>query len=366
MRPAGRDASGINVGGRAGRRRERGRQKMRSAVFYGKHDLRIEEHEMPSVGPEDVLIRVKACGVCGTDVHIYEGDKGAAEVTPPTILGHEFSGIVEGVGEAVMDYRPGDRVCVDPNCYCGACTPCRSGVAHYCEHMVGYGTTVNGGFAEYCAVNERQVYQLGERTSFEQGAMAEPVACCLHGIDMCRIQPGSQAVVIGGGMIGLLMLQLAKLEGAAKVALLEPVEEKRLVAAKLGADVCIDPLQEDVKEQLHRAGFTWVNTVIECVGRPATIEQAIDIAGNKAVVMMFGLTKPDETIAVKPFEIFKKELELKASYINPYTQKRALDLIDTGRLDVSSMVYGTYGLEKLEEILRDAQARAKGKYIICP
>ena len=366
MRPAGRDASGINVGGRAGRRRERGRQKMRSAVFYGKHDLRIEEHEMPSVGPEDVLIRVKACGVCGTDVHIYEGDKGAAEVTPPTILGHEFSGIVEEVGEAVMDYRPGDRVCVDPNCYCGACTPCRSGVAHYCEHMIGYGTTVNGGFAEYCAVNVRQVYRLGERTSFEQGAMAEPVACCLHGIDMCRIQPGSQAVVIGGGMIGLLMLQLAKLEGAAKVALLEPVEEKRLVAAKLGADVCIDPLQEDVKEQLHRAGFTWMNTVIECVGRPATIEQAIDIAGNKAVVMMFGLTKPDETIAVKPFEIFKKELELKASYINPYTQKRALDLIDTGRLDVSSMVYGTYGLEKLEEILRDAQARAKGKYIICP
>ncbi len=366
MRPAGRAASGINVGGRADRRRERGRQKMRSAVFYGKHDLRIEEHEMPAVGPKDVLIRVKACGVCGTDVHIYEGDKGAAEVTPPTILGHEFSGIVEEVGEAVMDYRPGDRVCVDPNCYCGACTPCRSGVAHYCEHMVGYGTTVNGGFAEYCAVNERQVYRLGERTSFEQGAMAEPVACCLHGIDMCRIQPGSQAVVIGGGMIGLLMLQLAKLEGAAKVALLEPVEEKRLVAAKLGADVCIDPLQEDVKEQLHKAGFTWVNTVIECVGRPATIEQAIDIAGNKAVVMMFGLTKPDETIAVKPFEIFKKELELKASYINPYTQKRALDLIDTGRLDVSSMVYGTYGLEKLEEILRDAQARAKGKYIICP
>ncbi len=339
---------------------------MKSAVFYGKHDIRIEEHEMPAVGPKDVLIGVKACGVCGTDVHIYEGDKGAAEVTPPTILGHEFSGIVEEVGEAVTDYRPGDRVCVDPNCYCGACTPCRNGTAHYCEHMIGYGTTVNGGFAEYCAVNVRQVYRLGERTSFEQGAMAEPVACCLHGIDMCRIQPGSQAVVIGGGMIGLLMLQLAKLEGAAKVALLEPVEEKRIVAAKLGADVCIDPLQGDVKEQLHRAGFTWMNTVIECVGRPATIEQAIDIAGNKAVVMMFGLTKPDETIAVKPFEIFKKELELKASYINPYTQKRALDLIDTGRLDVSSMVYGTYGLEKLEEILRDAQARAKGKYIICP
>ncbi len=339
---------------------------MKSAVFYGKHDLRVEERALPVIGPKDVLIQVKACGVCGTDVHIYEGDKGAAEVTPPTILGHEFSGIVKEVGAEVTAYQAGDRVCVDPNCYCGACEPCRNGVAHYCEHMIGYGTTMDGGFAEFCAVNERQVYKLGENTSFEQGAMTEPVACCLHGIDMCGIRPGSQAVVIGGGMIGLLMLQLAKLEGAARVALLEPVAEKREVAKKLGADVCLDPLHDDVKEGLKKAGLTWVNTVIECVGRPSTIEQAIEIAGNKAVVMMFGLTKPDETISVKPFQIFQKELELKASYINPYTQKRALDLIDSGRLDVESMIYGVYGLEKLQEILGDPAARAKGKYIIAP
>lgn len=339
---------------------------MKSAVFYGKHDLRIEERRMPGVGPKDVLIRVKACGVCGTDVHIYEGDKGAAEVTPPAILGHEFSGVVEAVGKEVAAYRPGDRVCVDPNCYCGACTLCRSGAAHYCEHMIGYGTTVDGGFAEYCVVDERQVYRLGENTTFEQGAMTEPLACCLHGIDMCGIRPGSQVVVIGGGMIGLLMLQLARLTGAAKVALLEPVEEKRRVAESLRADVCIDPLRGDMKAQLKKAGFTWINAVIECVGRPSTIEQAIEIADNKAVVMMFGLTKPDETISLKPFEIFQKELELRASYINPYTQKRALDLIDSGRVDVSSMIYGTYGLEKLEEILSSPAVRAKGKYIISP
>ena len=339
---------------------------MRSAVFYGKHDLRIEDHEMPKVGPKDVLIQVKACGVCGTDVHIYEGDKGAAEVTPPTILGHEFSGVITEVGSEVQHYQVGDRVCIDPNCYCGACDPCRKGVAHYCEHMIGYGTTVNGGFAEYCAVNERQVYKLGEHTTFEQGAMTEPVACCLHGMDMCEIQPGHQVVIIGGGMIGLLQLQLARLAGAAKIALLEPVESKREVAEKLGADVCIDPIHEDVKARLKEAGMTWINTVIECVGRPSTIEQAIDIAGNKAVVMMFGLTKPDETISVKPFEIFRKELELKASYINPYTQKRALDLIDSGRLDVSSMVYEVCGLDRLADILGKPELRAKGKYIISP
>ena len=339
---------------------------MKSAVFYGKHDLRVEEHPMPEVGPHDVLIQVEACGVCGTDVHIYEGDKGAAEVTPPTILGHEFSGVIREVGSEVKKYKAGDRVCIDPNCYCGACDPCRNGVAHFCENMMGYGTTVNGGFAEYCAVDERQVYLLGENTTFEQGAMAEPVACCLHGIDMCEIQPGQQVVIIGGGMIGLLMLQLAKLAGAAKVALLEPVENKREVGIKLGADVCIDPVKEDVKERLAENGMDWVNVVIECVGRPSTIEQAIEIAGNKAVVMMFGLTKPDEEIAVKPFQVFQKELVLKASYINPYTQKRALDLINSGRLDVSSMVYEVCSLDKLEEILSRPEVRAKGKYVISP
>lgn len=337
---------------------------MKCAVFYGKHDLRVEERPMPALGPKDVLVQVKACGVCGTDVHIYEGDPGAAEVTPPTILGHEFAGVVVQTGERVTSCAVGDRVCVDPNCWCGTCTACRSGMAHYCSHMIGYGTTVDGGFAEYCAVNERQIYRLGEHTSFYQGAITEPVACCLHGIDLCSIQPGHQVVVIGGGMIGLLMVQLAKMAGAARVALLEPVAGKREMGLRLGADAAIDPLQEDVPAALQAAGLTWINTVIECVGRPSTIAQAIDIAGPKAVVMMFGLTRPDETVAVKPFQIFQKELELKASYINPYTQKRALDLIDSGRLDVSSMVQEVCGLDRLAEILGNPELRAKGKYLI--
>lgn len=339
---------------------------MKGAVFYGKHDLRVEETDMPKVGPEDVLIQVKACGVCGTDVHIYEGDKGAADVTPPTILGHEFSGVVAEAGAEVTNYKVGDRVCIDPNCYCGKCDFCRNGIAHFCTDMIGYGTTVNGGFAEYCSVNQRQVYKLGDNTSFEQGAMTEPVACCLHGVDMCNIKPGSSVVVIGGGMIGLLMLQLAKLAGAARIALLEPVESKRQVAKELGADICIDPIKEDIKKALKAAGMEWVNTVIECVGRTSTIEQAIDIVGNKGTVMMFGLTKPDDTVAVKPFQIFQKEIELKASFINPYTQARALELIDAGKLDVSSMVYAVESLEKLPLILSDPELRANGKYIISP
>ena len=339
---------------------------MRSAVFYGRHNLRIEERSIPVPGPEDVLIQVKACGICGTDVHIYEGDKGAAEVTPPTILGHESSGVIHEVGSKVKRFHVGDRVCIDPNHYCGACDFCRNGEVHFCEHMTGYGTTVDGGFAEYCAVNQSQVYLLGENTSFEQGAMAEPVACCLHGIDMCGIQPGHQAVIIGGGMIGLLMLQLAKLAGAAKVALLEPVESKRVMGKKLGADVCIDPLHDDISICLKEAGFTWVRTVIECAGLPQTMEQAIDIVGKKGTVMMFGLTKPDAQIAVKPFQIFQKELTLKASYINPRTQQRAMELIDSGLLDVQSMVCETIGLDQLENVLHSPSMRTAGKYIVIP
>ena len=150
------------------------------------------------------------------------------------------------------------------------------------------------------------------------------------------------------------------------MALLEPVEEKRRVGRRMGADDCIDPLTEDVKAELEDAGMNWIQTVIECVGRPSTIEQAIEIAGKQAVVMMFGLIKPDETVAVKPFTVFQKELVLKASYINPYTQKRALDLIDSGRIDVSSMVYEVCGLEKLGKRLADPKLRSLGKYIIGP
>lgn len=339
---------------------------MKSAVFYGTRDLRVEDREIPRPGEGEVLIQVKACGVCGTDVHIFEGDQGAAEVTPPTILGHEFSGIITEVGVGVTEFQPGDRVCIDPNCVCGSCEACRQGLSHFCSHMIGYGTTRNGGFAEYCVVRASQVYRLGEHTTFEQGAMAEPAACCLHGIDLCQIQPGQQVVVIGGGMIGLLMLQLAKLAGASRVALLEPVERKREAGKRLGADLCIDPFTEDAETCLKKAGMTWIRTVIECSGAPSAMEQAIDLAGSKGVVMLFGLSKPEEVISVRPFQIFRKELEIKASYINPCTQKRALELIDSGRLDVSSMVCETCGLEQLAEVLSRPELRAKGKYIVCP
>jgi threonine dehydrogenase-like Zn-dependent dehydrogenase len=339
---------------------------MKGAVFYGKHDVRVTDLPVPEIGKKEVLIKVMACGVCGTDVHIYEGDKGSAECTPPTVLGHEFSGIIEKIGEEVTDFKVGDRVCVDPNDTCGECYYCRNGIGHFCTSIRGIGTTVDGGFEQYCAVPQKQVYRLGDDVSFEEGAMTEPVACCLHGIDMCEIKPGSAVVVIGGGMIGLIMVQLAKLAGAHCLILLEPIAGKREIGKKLGADLCIDPIHEDVKAILKEHGIHRVNTVIECAGLPQTIAQAIDLAGKQSVVMMFGLTKPDDEVAIKPFEIFQKEVVLKASYINPYTHQRALNLINAKRLDVSSMVHKVCSLSELQDVLSDPKKRALGKYIVNP
>lgn len=339
---------------------------MKSAVFYGKHDLRIEDTQRPSITKKQVLIKVMACGVCGTDVHIYEGNKGDTEIKTPIILGHELSGEIVEIGDEVKNFKVGDRVCIDPNHYCGCCEFCKTGNNNFCKDLTVYGSNYNGGYAEFCAVEESQLYMLGDNTSYEQGAMVEPVSCCLHGIDLCDIKAGHQVVIIGGGMMGMIMLQLVKSSGATKIALVEPSEIKREIAKNLGADICIDPMTENVKDVLNKANITWVNTVIECVGLPQTIKQAIDIAGKKATVLMYGLTKEDATVDIKPFEFFEKELTLKSAFINPYTQKRALDLIDSNKIDVSSMICEVASLDKLEEILKRPELRAKGKYIIAP
>ena len=339
---------------------------MKAGVFFKANDLRVIEIEKPTPKKDEVLIKVMACGVCGTDVHIFCGDEGCFPTPSGTVLGHEFSGIVEKVGDDVKEIKVGDRVCVDPNQLCGECYYCKSGIGHFCEQMTGIGTGVNGGFAEFCAVPQSQVYKIGDNTSYEMAAMTEPVACCVHGIDMCDISCGDTVAVIGGGMIGMIMLQLAKISGAGKLIMIEPVSGKRKIAKKLGADLCIDPMKQNVKEVLAQNNVKRISCVIECVGKSSTMEQAIDIAGKNSIVMMFGLTAPDDTISIKPFEIFKKEIVLKASFINPYTQKRALELIDNGKIDVSSIVYANEGLEKLPEILSDASLRARGKFIINP
>lgn len=339
---------------------------MKAGVYFDKNDLRITEIEKPAPKSDEVLIKVMVCGICGTDVHIFNGDGGCFPTPPGTVLGHEFSGVIEQVGENVTAFNVGDRVCVDPNQLCGECYYCKNGIGHFCEKMTGIGTGVNGGFAQYCCVSQSQVYKIADTTTYQMAAMAEPVACCLHGIDMCDISCGDTVAIIGGGMIGMIMLQLAKLSGASKLIMIEPVLEKHETAKKLGADICINPINEDVAKILNTHGINRISTVIECVGKVETMNLAIQIAGKKSTVMMFGLTAPDDELKIKPFEIFQKEIVLKASFINPYTQKRAVELIDSKKIDVDSFIYECAPLEKLPIILSDEPLRRKGKFVICP
>lgn len=334
---------------------------MKAAVFYEKNNIEIAEKKIPSPAQGEVLVKVRACGVCGTDVHIYSGDEGAAKTPSGTVLGHEFSGEIVALGEGVSGFRLGQRVAVDPNKLCCSCPACLGGMGHFCNNMTGIGTTVDGGFEEYVSVSATQLAVFPESVPFEKACMTEPVSCCLHGIDMCDIVPGDTVAVIGCGMIGLLMLQLAKLKGAARIIAIEPVEEKRNAALRLGADYVIDPALSSAEEIASRFGR--IACVIECVGKVSTMELAVALAGYKSTVMLFGLTAPSDEMKIRPFEIFKKEITLKASFINPYTFGRALELICSGRIDVSETVM-LRPLEELPLVLSSSEERKKGKTVI--
>jgi len=336
---------------------------MRALVYNGPKDIRVEDVKVPEIGDTDVLIKVKYCGVCGTDIHIYSGDGGAFEATPPLIMGHEFSGTVEKTGAKVSKVKVGDLVTVDPNNMCGECYYCKNAMEQFCENVIGIGTTCDGGFAQYCVVCEKQVFKFKEGMDALTAAMTEPVSCCLHGIDLCNIKLGDEVLVIGGGPIGLIMLQLARMAGASKTILSEPVAEKREMGLKLGADLVVNPLEEDI-EAVLKANCKNVNVVIECVGNVRTIESAIRCAGKGATVMMFGLTGPGTAVGVDPELVFKKELKLTSSFINPYTFERSIAILESGKLNVTEMVSDIIALEDCVEAFENVEYRRKGKVVI--
>lgn len=337
--------------------------EMKALVYNSRQNLSIEQVKVPELGDTDVLINIKYCGVCGTDLHIYNGDGGAFTVTPPLIMGHEFSGIVEKVGAKVQKVQVGDLVSVDPNNMCGECYYCKNAMEHFCEKVIGIGTTTNGGFAQYNVVCEKQVFKFKPGVDALTACMTEPVSCCLHGIDLCHIKVGDTVLIIGGGPIGLIMLQMAKMAGASQLILSEPVAEKRALGLKLGADLVIDPMNEDV-ESILAANCKNINVVIECVGNVKTITNALQWAGKGATVMMFGLTGPDAVLPVSPELIFKKELKLTSSFINPYTFERSVALLESGRLNVTDLITDIVALEDSIKVFEDEAFRRRGKIVI--
>lgn len=336
---------------------------MKAAVYYGRHDLRVTEVDEGPIADNEVRLNVKYCGVCGTDIHIYEGEGGSAAVTPPTIIGHEVSGIVTSIGKNVKNVKVGDRVTVDPNEQCGECYFCRNAMGHFCQNLLGYGTTCPGGFAEYETVRAKQVFKIPDNLSYETAALTETLSCCLNGIDLCKIRPGQTVLIIGAGPIGLLMLQLAKIAGAGKIIVSEIVPEKRALALKYGANIVIDPLNEDIGALLS-ANSKNVSCVIECAGTVKTIEQAIKYAGKGATVMMFGLVAPDATATIKPYEFFQKEIKLTSSFINPYTFDRAIEILALGKVKVDEIITDIIPLDRINEVFEDSSYRRHGKILI--
>lgn len=336
---------------------------MKAAVYFKKNDLRVMDVPMPEVGARDVLIAIKYCGVCGTDAHIYHGDGGAAPVPAGTIIGHEFSGVVEKVGAQVKSVQVGDRVSADPNEPCGECYFCKNGKAHFCENRKGYGTTQPGGFAEYVAVPEKQVYKLPDGLDFQAGSQCETVSCCVNGIDLCRLKPGQNVFVIGAGPIGLMMVQLAKMSGAGKIVVSELVPEKRALARKLGADAVIDPRAEDIGAALRRECEN-VDCVIEAAGTPATQRQAIECAGNACTVMLFGLVPPDTEIPLPTYRVFNRELTITSSFINPYTFSRAVRILGAGKVKLNDIITDVVPLSEINRVFTDESFRRRGKVLI--
>lgn len=326
---------------------------MKAAVFLTGKRFEIQERPVPVPGEGEVLIRNMVCGICGTDVHIYHGEAGSAQVSPPIVLGHEYAGVVEALGPGVTGLRPGDRVTVDPNIYCGCCRPCRSGEKQLCEAMEAVGVTRDGGFAEYSAVPATQALLLEPALDLAAASMAEPLACCIHGMDLAGVKSGDVVLIVGGGAIGLLMAQLAWLAGAARVVVSEPVEARRGVALALGIDGALDPGAGDLAEQLEAlTGRRGADVVVECVGRPAAVNQAFQLADKGATVVLFSVPAPEAVYELPLFDVYKKELTIRGSFVNPDTQERAVELLSTGRIQTAPLITHRFALSEVEKAIR--------------
>jgi 2-desacetyl-2-hydroxyethyl bacteriochlorophyllide A dehydrogenase len=292
---------------------------MKAAVWKGLNQLEIDDLPTPTPkDPYDVQVKVVACGVCGTDVHILEGK--FPIFTPPRVIGHEYVGSVVAVGSAVTQIKVGDRVAVEQGLPCDRCYFCRDGREHQCTHRYAH----PGGYAEYTCVVERMCHKLSEGLSWEVGALAEPLACCLRILDIVKLRSGDIALVQGGGTIGCILTQLLLHSGISKVIVSEPVEHRRKIVEAVGG-IPMDPKTQDLaaflKQETEGLGPEYV---FECVGKAALLEEGIELVQKGGTVFVMGVADPDGVAKVKPFRLFEKELRILSAYMRPYTFHRAV------------------------------------------
>ena len=321
---------------------------MIGALLKGLNEgVSVVELDTPApVNPTDVVIRVRACGMCGTDLAILEGRHPAK---PPVILGHECAGEVSQVGNGVTSVAVGDHVVVDPNLRCGVCRYCRSDRPNLCETLVSIGEDINGGFATHMLAPEKAIYKIPSRMDWRTAALTEPFSCIINGFLRARVRPSDTAVVYGAGPMGLFWVSLLRRAGARKIMSVEIAEKRREAAKKVGADVTINPSTEDpVKRVLDETNGLGADVGVEVIGKIETVEAAIHSSAHGGRVVIQGTCRPEASAKFSPFDIMRYEKDILGSHTQAASFRTAIDLLDAGFVPVDVIVTHLIPLRQID------------------
>lgn len=323
---------------------------MKALELVAESEFEYKEVDNPQIKDDEVLIRVKACGICGSDVHGMDGSSGRR--IPPIIMGHEASGVIEALGSSVDSsvWKPGDRVTFDSMVYCGDCWHCRRGETNLCDNRMVLGVSCgdyrnHGAFAEFVAVPERILYKLPDSLSFEHAALTEAVSVAVHAVDLTPIQLDDSAVVVGSGMIGLLVIQSLKAAGCGKVIAVDLDEERLALAKKLGATETIKADSGDVRETVRTlTEGRGADHAFEVVGMDPTLKTAIDSVRKGGTVTLVGNLKPVVEFPLQ--EVVTRQINLIGTCGSAGEYPACLNLIADGTIRVDEIISATVPLSE--------------------
>lgn len=322
---------------------------MRAVQITQPKEIQFVELPTPKPGPSEVLIKVAAAGICGTDLHIYHGDY---EAVYPIIPGHEFSGTVAAIGENVKWVKPGDRVTADPNIPCNRCPACQRGHANQCQDHQAVGVTRDGAFSEFVVVPEEVVFHIG-KMPFNAAAMVEPLACVVWGLQRIQIQAGDSALVFGAGPMGCLVAQAVQHAGAAQVVVTDVNTARLAMIQQLGIQQTIQgPGGEDRIRELNPSGY---DVVVDATGIPEVLEGAFDFVRPRGKIWVFGVVPPDEKVKFSPYEVFRRDLTIIGSFAVNRTFHEAVALIQNGAVQVEPLISHQIPLDHFREAIDLAQ-----------
>ncbi len=335
---------------------------MRAAVFHGNGELRVQDWPVPHVErPDDVVIRVEACGVCGSDLKVMAVPPGHPS-TPPVVLGHEFIGRVVEVGPAAGDVKVGMRVAVDPDPKCGACAYCRAGRPENCLNVVALGVYADGALAELVRAPAASVFPLAESVPLETAALIEPLACVVNAVNNRALpRPGESAVVFGAGTIGCLFVALLRAGGASPVVVVEPSEARWPVARAVGADATLTP--GDFAQRRSELLPLGADIIVDAVG--SQLATAIDHAAMGGRIVLFG-QDANVVAPVKQYTITERSLTILGTYITHYTFPTAIRLVESGALPLAPIVTHVLPLERTLEGLDLLRSGVATKVVLTP